>query len=474
MKMKKKDNAEEVSSVKIAFWYLVGDLLVKGLSVITTPIFTRLLTKEEYGNFSNFTSWESILLIFVTLDLSTSITRAKYDYSEKMDEYISSITAVSTFMTLLLYTVVEMNESFFVDLFSMDIFYIRVLFVYFLFEPVYTYMQTKYRIYKKYKLFLLFSLSTAILRTCLSIILVYLMEDNFKARVYGYIIPVLFLYAGIYIYVWFKGKKIKWEYCKYALAIGVPLIPHTLAANILSSSDRVMIQKICGPEQTALYTISYTIAALVNLVSISLGKAWTPWLFDGIAAGKNDVIKEKSKKYVDVFIIVMVGAMLAAPEIVLILGGSEYYEARYIIPAVMSGLVCRFVYTLYVDVETFYKKTFSISVGTMMAAILNIVLNLLFIPNFGYMAAAYTTLIGYLSMLIFHFVNVKYIMHKSEYYDNKNFFIKVAIFILLQFVCTALYANDIIRYAVAVVYAIVFVYYAWKNRGFVKEIIAKK
>lgn len=474
MKTNKSDNIQTTSSVKIAFWYLVGDLLVKGLSVITTPIFTRLLTKEEYGNFSNFTSWESILLIFVTLDLSTSITRAKYDYGDKMDEYISSITAVSTFMTLLLYAVVEMNASFFVNFFSMDLFYIRVLFVYFLFDPVYTYMQTKYRIYRKYKLFLFFSLSTAILRTCLSIILVYLMEDNFKARVYGYIIPVLFLYAGIFAYVWMKGKKVKWEYCKYALAIGIPLIPHTLAGNILSTSDRVMIQNICGPEQTALYAISYTIASLVNLISMSLGKAWIPWLFDNMADDKIRIIKEKSKVYVDVFVIVMLGAMLMAPEIVLLLGGKAYYEARYIIPAVMSGLICRFVYTMYVNVETFYKKTFSISVGTMLAAILNIVLNLLFIPYFGYMAAAYTTLVGYLSMLIFHFVNVKYIMHKSEYYDNKNFFIKVAIFILLQFVCTALYANDIIRYAAVVVYAMAFACYAWKNRGFVKEILVKK
>lgn len=87
----------------IALWYLFGDMVVRGLGVITTPIFSRLLTRTEYGSFSNFSSWESILLVIVTLDLSTSIVRAKYDYSENISEYLSSITLISTFFTCIVY-----------------------------------------------------------------------------------------------------------------------------------------------------------------------------------------------------------------------------------------------------------------------------------------------------------------------------------------------------------------------------------
>ena len=114
--------SSKVSTARIAIWYLIGDLLVKGLSVITTPIFSRVLTKQQYGDFSKFTSWGSILLIFVTLDLSTSISRAKYDYEKEIDGYISSITAVSTIATAVIYGIIELNAEFFTSFFSNYIF----------------------------------------------------------------------------------------------------------------------------------------------------------------------------------------------------------------------------------------------------------------------------------------------------------------------------------------------------------------
>lgn len=461
---------KKVPFARVAMWYLIGDILVKGLSVITTPVFSRILTKQEYGDFSNFTSWESILLILVTLDLGTSITRAKYDYGDKINEYISSITAVSTVTTVILYAIIELNSSFFTDLFSMDMFYIRVLFVYFLFQPAYSYMQTKHRMYMKYQFFLLFSVSSALLRTCVSLLLVWFADDKLKGRIMGYIIPVIVLYFIIYCYVWAKGRTVKWEYCKHALRISLPLIPHNLSGNLLSSSDRVMIRRFCGSEDTATYTISYTVASLTYLVSHSINRAWAPWMYDAIAEERYGEIKNKSQLYVNIFLLLIIAIMLLAPEVVLILGGEQYYEARFIIPPVMGGLVCQYIYTFYVNVEIYNKKTFSVSVGTMLSAAINLALNFIFIPLFGYTAAAYTTLAGYLVLLLFHFIIVKYRLKQAFLFDNRIFFIKIVIFILLQFVCMGLYYHNIIRYAVVCAYCAVLLYVVWKNRSMVKSI----
>ncbi len=463
--------SSKVSTARIAIWYLIGDLLVKGLSVITTPIFSRVLTKQQYGDFSNFTSWESILLIFVTLDLSTSISRAKYDYEKEIDSYISSITAVSTIATAVIYGIIELNAEFFTSFFSMDMFYIRLLFIYFLFEPAYEYIQVKHRMYMKYKFFIFFSLCSAFLRTSISLILVYCMEDKYLGRVLGYMIPAIGLYIGIYIFVWVKGRKIKWEYCKYALLIGLPLVPHTLATNLLSTSDRVMIRKMCGSEQTAIYTLSYMVAAMVTLVRQSLNKAWVPWFFDKLAMEKYDEIRKKSKEYVDLFFLLMIGAMLIAPEMVWILGGEKYYEARFLIPPVIVGLLCQFLYTLYVNIEIFQKKTFSISIGTMLATAINIVLNLLLIPKYGYMAAAYTTLIGYLALVVFHFMMVKFRIKKAHVFDNRYFFIQITIFFFIQFICIELYRVNIIRYIVIGIYVTVAGIIVWKKRDYIRQLL---
>lgn len=468
---KKKEKDENVSTVKMALWYLIGDMLVKGLGVITTPIFSRVLTKQQYGDFSNFTSWESILLIFVTLDLSASISRAKYDYEKKIDEYISSIMAVSTIATIFLYGIIEINSKFFTGCFSMDMFYIRLLFVYFLFEPAYEYIQEKHRMYMKYKFFLLFSLCSAFLRTFVSLVLVYSMEDKYLGRVLGYIIPAIILYMGIYIYVWKKGRKVKWEYCKYALLIGLPMIPHTLSVNLLSTSDRVMIQKFCGPEQTAIYALSYMVAAMVTLVRQSLNKAWVPWFFDALATERYDEIKKKSKDYVNIFFLLMIGIVLIAPEVVWILGGEKYYEARFIIPPVIGGLLCQFLYTLYLNIEIFQKKTFSISMGTMLATVINIVLNLIFIPKYGYIAAAYTTLIGYLALLLFHYLMVKYRIKQANLFHNAYYFLQVAVFFVIQCVCLLLYKENIVRYIILSIYIILGMILMWKKKDYIKQIL---
>ena len=55
--------------VRASFWFLICSFLQKGISSITTPIFTRLLTTDEYGQYGAFNSWLGIITIFVTLNL---------------------------------------------------------------------------------------------------------------------------------------------------------------------------------------------------------------------------------------------------------------------------------------------------------------------------------------------------------------------------------------------------------------------
>ena len=71
-------NKKEV--VKSGFWYMFSNVLVKVISFLTIPIFTRLLSQEEFGYFNNYNSWLQIIAIFVTLNLHNSLVTAKHDY----------------------------------------------------------------------------------------------------------------------------------------------------------------------------------------------------------------------------------------------------------------------------------------------------------------------------------------------------------------------------------------------------------
>lgn len=89
------DNNKINVALKAGVWYVVSSVIVRAIAVITTPIFTRLLSTAEYGTVSTFTSWYSLLLTFYTMNLTYSIGRAKLDFENKLDEYIGAMQTLS-------------------------------------------------------------------------------------------------------------------------------------------------------------------------------------------------------------------------------------------------------------------------------------------------------------------------------------------------------------------------------------------
>ena len=104
------------------------------------------------------------------------------------------------------------------------------------------------------------------------------------------------------------------------------------------------------------------------------------------------------------FFILTVGLMALSPELVFILGGKEYAMAKYVaIPMVLDAFIL-FLYNIIVPSEYYSKKTIFIMVGTMVAAIINIALNYVFIQRYGYLAVGYTTLFAYICYLALHVI----------------------------------------------------------------------
>ncbi len=465
----------KASTAKIALWYIFASLFVKGLSVISTPIFTRILTKEEFGFISNFTSWETILLVLVTLDFSASIMRAKYDFTERMDEYMSTILLGSNFVTLIALSIIEINRDFFSSLFCMDISYIRLMFLAMFFLPAFNYLQIKHRIYQKYKFFVGFSILSATLSVVTSVILVLTLQNKLIGRLYGLIIPSVILNIILWLYIIKKNHRVSIDCLKFACLISIPLIPHTLSGILLGNSDRIMIMKYCGASDTAIYSLAYSVSLLANLIWNSMNQAWSPWLFDNIHAGnKNNIIK-KSKMYLGIFSILVLGVFLISPEVVKILGGEKYMEAIFVMPPVILGCVFQFIYTMYVNIEIYSKKTLTIFIGTLMSALLNIGLNYVFIPKYGYIAAAYTTAVCYATLLVFHyFIVKKYIYNLLDIYNNRLIFFTCIGMTLWAIATNYIYKNVLVRHSMIILYLISFSVFAFKNKKQIMSLFRNK
>lgn len=456
---------KKASTAKVAIWYTISNLLSSGVAFLTTPIFTRMMSKAEYGQVSNFLSWEGILAAVLTLNFNASIVRAKYDFDSRMDEYLSSIMLTSNIFIIIGYAVVELNSAYFIDRFSMDIWLIRMMFLYIFFTPPLQFLQSKHRIYWKYKTVVALSMLSSLGGTAISILLVMFMKNRLYGRIIGIVMPAAFLNLIIWISIVYKGRKLSFDCVKYAGIISIPLIPAALANTLLGNSDRVMITKICGDTANALYSLAYSVSMLASLLWTSMNQAWSPWLYDNINANERNAIWKHSKLYLGVFAMLIVGVFLISPEIILVLGGRGYYDARYVMPPVIMGCVFQFIYAMYVNLEIYAKKTVTISIGTFMAALLNIGLNTIFIPKYGYIAAAYTTMVGYLALFVFHYLIVRFTVKElSNLYDLKFIVLMIIGMTAVGGLSLLLYANSYVRYGVIVVYSLALIYSGFKYK----------
>lgn len=457
-------------ALKSGLWYTFSNFFVRSIGFLSTPIFTRLLTHAEYGAYNNYTSWLAIITIFVTLNLESSLISARFDYKDKFDEYIFSILSLSSLSAVIWFIFLNVFSKQAESFLGLDRAYINAMLLYLLFLPAINLFQARERYYYEYKKTVITSLILAIGTAFVSVLLVINLNDKLTGRILGSVIPTVIIGLIFYIYFIRKGKKVKIKYWKYVLPICLPYVPHLLSMTLLNSTDRIMIKHWCGDEATALYSLAYNCGTLVTMFLTALNSAFSPWLGEKLSERNYRDIRDFSKKYIVAFLFLAIGIMIIAPEILLILGGKSYLEAIYVMSPVSMGCICQFLYTLFVNVEQFKKKTIGMAIASAVAASVNLLLNWIFIPRYGYLAAAYTTLVGYLCLLCIHMFLV-YRLKLSIIYSYKFIACAFAIAFILMIIITMGYNNEIMHYITIMAYCIFALYFAAKNKSNIKKFI---
>lgn len=206
-KIVKKYNGMGIA-VKAGIWFTICNFLQKAISMITMPIFTRLLPTEDYGLFTIYQSWYSIVSIFVTLNLAGAVVNnGMIKYKNKRAEFISSLQGLSTTVTVSFFIVYFLNRSFWEKMFELPTSLMLVMFVQLLFEPAYLFWMQRNRFEFKYHNVVSVTLILAIVSPILGIIAVVTAKDKVFARVFSYAIVQICVGLIFYILQAYKGKN---------------------------------------------------------------------------------------------------------------------------------------------------------------------------------------------------------------------------------------------------------------------------
>jgi len=450
--------------VRASFWFLICSFLQKGISTITTPIFTRILSTSEYGQFGVWNSWYGIIVIVVALGMTGGVhAQGLVKYEKDRAVFSSSLQGLATALVFIWSILYISFDSFWNSLFSLTTVQMLAMLVIIWATTVFGLWANEQRVTYSYRKLVIVTLIVSVAKPAVGILFVLNSTDKVTARVLGLMLVELISYSWMFIIQIRRGKTFfNLKYWKYALCFNIPLVPHYLSMTVLNSADRIMIKNMVGDSQAGIYNLAYSLSAIMVLFNTALSQTIGPWMYQKIKYKKVKDIAPIA--YITLIIIAAVNLMLIllAPEAVRIFAPQEYYEAIWVIPPVAMSVYFMYAYDLFAKFAFYYEKTKVIMLASVLGALLNVVLNYIFIKQFGYIAAGYTTLVCFMVFSITHYIFMRKVCCdccNGEYpYDTRKIIFITVPFLIAGFLFMATYNYPVIRYGLvgaAVIVAII-------------------
>lgn len=385
--------------------YTIGNVLIKGIGILTLPLFSRIMTMAEFGVYNVFVSYDSLLYVVIGLALHSSVQSANLQFKGKIDDFVSSISLIYL-LNLLIFSVTGFvfGETI-SNWLGLENFLIFFLILYSFSSAVLTLYNTWISLNYAYEKYLIVAFINTVGNVVVSLALMFTVFRSEKdvGRIVGSTAVTTVLAMFLLVSIFRKAKpRVNLQYWKFALKYSLPIVPHGISQVLLAQFDRIMIRNMVSDAAAGIYSLAGNIKIILTVITSSISTAWNTWFFGEMDKQNTSAIRKRAVQLTALFAILTVGLMALAPELIFILGGKEYEMAKYIaIPMVIDGFIL-FLYDIVSSGEYYMKRTVYIMYGTIASAVLSVTLNCICIPKYGYISAAYTTLFAYVCYLMFH------------------------------------------------------------------------
>lgn len=462
-------------ALKAGFWYTVSTFLVKGLSFITTPIFARLLTKEAYGEFSNFASWQVILLIVTGAEMHNTVARAYYDFKQDFDRYVSTITVTTCVLTALIYGVFLACGNSIFNVVMIPPEYVHILFFMLMFQSCKQIYMARERTLYRYKSVAAISVVNLLVPTAIAAVLVIMapVPERLSARIYGFYLPSALIGVGCAAVLLFRGKSFKWEYCRYAFVLSLPLMVHYLTAHFLTSSNTIVTKYVLGAEAVSIVSIASSTNHILTILLQAVSGALTTWLMDNLNQSDTKTAQKGTLVYVAGISFVAIGVMLLTPELIWILGGPEYTESVSLMPGMVMAVLVQSVTTVFTIILTYQKKVVKTAVYTGVVAALTVLAKLFLLPYAGVQVLPFINIAAFGILLL---INYRLVVQSGcgEYVNMKGIAAVLGVVGVVMGSCYFMYQNLVLRCCVIAVIFVAGCFVLYKYRRFIVKFVKTK
>lgn len=441
----------------------IGKLSTQIISFLLLPLYTSKLSPAEYGTYDFLVTLSVFLLPVITMLMEESMFRFLID-AEDLKNKKRVITATITYTTIgtLLFTIIAGIV--------MGIMKYEYTFVFLLFIISNVLIGLSNALARGTGKIKLYSLSNFILGAS-TIVLNVVFIVSLKLGVNGLLwsntiansVTALIVLMKLHLPQFISRKDLSKKTLVEMLRYSIPLVPNNLSWIIISLSDRLMLTWMIGTDANGLFSIAYKFP---NIIYTCYGFFSTAWKESAAKILKED---NKTQYYNSIYKdikfflkAIVLGLIAIMPFVFPLLVDFSYNEAYKYIPILVISIYYTNMSNFYGGIFTAFKNTKIMGSTTIVAAILNVIINLIFIPKFGIFAAAFSTLIS--NVIIFAYRRYKL----REYIKLKEKF-NYVFWILLVITLITYYQNNMISNII--MFIIVLIYCIITNLNFIKRIL---
>lgn len=407
---------------RITILNMMSTFILMGISVFTSPLFSRLLGTSGYGVMSTYTVWTNVMTILATLQTDATLIYAKVKYpQDEQIRYQSSVVTLSLSIFLALLALITLFIGPISALLKLSRGLVYMIMLQSLGSFGLNMLNTKFQYEFKAGYNMISSLTVVLFSLGLSLALVFSMpmEERYIGRILGNVISYGTLGICACCYILWKGRTFfNLEYWRFAIGLVLPLIFMNLSDLALGHSDLVMVRNYLGDSASGIYGLAYTFSGIMFTIFASLNKSWVPFFFDDMKKENKDDVSNKSLNFMELFTVLSIGFVLLTQEVFHIFAGVDYWPGTSLIPVFVAGYYLNFMCTFPVSYEHYRMKVQAVSVVTVVSAVLNIGLNYVFIRRFGIVGAVYATMISHLFQFLAHQIYAQTFLGKGEYPFN--------------------------------------------------------
>ena len=404
---------------RVAFFNILSTLLLRGISIFTMPLFSRLLGTSSYGVTQVYNTWVAVFAIVLTLQTQGTLVNARMEYpEEEQNRYQSSVMGMSMLMYLLCSGIILCLLNPISNALKLSKFLVILMLIQAFGTFCVNFLNQKFVYEFKAGRNMLLSLGVTLTTLVLSVVLILQLPK--EINYYGRVVAIAATYGIIgipaCIYILARGKTIfRKEYWKFCIVLAIPTVFYNLSDLILGQSDKVMVQQILGISAAGLYSAALNFGGIVFTIFTALNNSWCPFFFDDMKMGNRENVREKAKNYLELFTVLAVGFILLSKEVYQIFVDSSFLSGTKMIPIFVSSYFINFLCTFPINYEYYHKQTKVVAVVTIVSSLVNVGLNVVLIQRFGMVGAALATMISHCLQLMLHYCYTRYVLGKQDY-----------------------------------------------------------